>query len=295
MQRVAEFHALGTRWNIDAPKALAANVVDVLDSVQRRLDAFEHVYSRFRSDSLVTKISQRAGRYAFPVDALALFAWYRTLYDATNGLVTPLIGRVLSDAGYDRAYSLVEKPMTSPRPWDDVMTWDVRTCTLTTSEPIHLDFGAAGKGHAVDIVASMLLAAGVTSFLVNAGGDICQRGQAGERSEIALENPHDMSQAVGVATIVNQSICGSSGSRRHWGRFHHTLNPVTLSSPQELSALWVVADSTMIADGLTTALQFAMPDKLISNPSIPSFEFAVLNPSLALAASPSFPGHFFHD
>jgi FAD:protein FMN transferase len=291
MKRAAAFDAIGTRWSIDLPETLdAATVSSVLDTVHDRINTFDQTYSRFRADSLVTRISQATGRYQFPADASVLFAWYRLLYDLTNGAVTPLIGNALSNAGYDAEYSLIEKPMTSPKAWDDVMRFDATSNILETSEPVLLDFGAAGKGYLIDIVAAILRDASINSYCIDAGGDIAYRSETNEPLRIGLENPHDTSEAIGVATIGNQSICGSAGNRRRWGRFHHTLDPRTLTSPTDIAAVWVVADATMIADGLTTALNFVSPETL--SPIIP-FSCAVLGSDGHLSASPNFPAEFF--
>lgn len=291
MKRIAEFDAIGTHWRIDLPETLdAALVSGVLRDIRERIHRFDAVYSRFRSDSLITQVSKASGAYQFPIDAIALFAWYRTLYDATHGLVTPLIGNLLSDAGYDAQYSLIEKPMTSPRSWDDVMTWNARTCTLTVREPVLLDFGAAGKGYGVDLVAELLCNRGIDSYVIDAGGDIAYRNHERVPLTVGLENPSDVTQAIGSVTLVNQSLCGSAGNRRKWGRFHHTMNPHTLESPNELAAVWVIAENTMIADGLTTALNFASPESLAQ---IVPFEYAVLSPEMKLLTSPGFQVNFF--
>ena len=291
MHRVAEFDAIGTHWTIDLPEALDPTIVPgVLRDVRERIERFDQAYSRFRPDSIVTAISKCAGSFTFPIDAIPLMAFYRQLYDATNGAVTPLIGNVLSDAGYDAEYSLIEKSMTSPKVWDDVMTWNPATCELTMHEPALLDFGAAGKGYCVDVIAALIQSRGIESFVINAGGDVCQRSVGRLPLRIGLENPTNTSEAIGVATIVNQSICGSAGNRRRWGRFHHTIDPRTLASPTALSAVWVVAASTMIADGLTTALQFTGPEQLMR---LGTFEYAVLNAEHQGIVSPGFPGEFF--
>lgn len=298
MHRVAEFEAIGTHWTIDLPEALNPEMVlSVLRDVRERIERFDQVYSRFRSDSMVTAMSERVGTYTFPLDAIPLMALYRKLYDATHGAVTPLIGNVLSDAGYDAQYSLVERPMRSPKPWDAVMTWNPATCELVVREPVLLDFGAAGKGYCVDIVARMLQERGIPSFVIDAGGDVCHGGVLSKHPSgvargvrIGLEDPSDTTQAIGVATIDHQSICGSAGNRRRWGRFHHTIDPRTLESPRDLSAVWVVAATTMLADGLTTALQFALPEQLAS---LGAFEYAVLSAEHQLYVSPGFPADFF--
>src|SRR3989338_5226434 len=105
-----EFEAIGTHWNIELFNLSATVQTSVLkEKVLNRINEFDAIYSRFRDDSLVTKMSKAAGTYELPKDALPLLDLYQELYTLTNGLVTPLIGNALEQAGYDAAYSLEPK------------------------------------------------------------------------------------------------------------------------------------------------------------------------------------------
>jgi len=99
---------------------------------------------------------------------------------------------------------------------------------ITIKKPEALDFGAGGKGYLVDIVSDLIKEYGGREFCIDAGGDI--RYESSKPLRVGLENPNDMNQAIGVATIANTSLCASSGSRRKWGNFHHIINPHTLKS-----------------------------------------------------------------
>src|SRR6185503_10886775 len=101
---------------------------------------------------------REGGRFELPADSAALFGLYRRLYDATAGAVTPLVGRLLSDAGYDAAYGLRPGTLSAPPAWDEAMRFE--DGVLTTTRPVLLDFGAAGKGYLVDLVAQVLRTAG---------------------------------------------------------------------------------------------------------------------------------------
>ena len=284
-----EFEAIGTHWCIDVPEQLDATRVDfVLGIIRDRIETFDKAYSRFRADSMVTAMSNAAGRYELPEDAAPMFALYRKLYDLTDGAMTPLIGQALSDAGYDAAYSLTSKPMTTPKRWDDVMR--VEGLVVDLAEPALLDFGAAGKGYLIDIVSQILEENGIDSYCVDAGGDMRYRSAIGETLRVGLEHPSDASQIIGVASIVNKSICGSAGNRRAWGVFNHIIDPRSLTSPKHILAVWVVADSTMTADGLTTALMFVNPESLQSEFV---FEYAIIREDFSLEISANFPGEFF--
>ena len=169
--RQSSFSAIGTKWRIDAQTSLSdPEWGKLMERVAARIEEFDVAYSRFRDDSLVAQISRAAGQYELPPDGPRLVEFYRRLYDATDGLVTPLIGQVMADAGYDASYSFEEKPLAEPPAWDAVLNLSGRR--LEVKQAALLDFGAAGKGYLVDIVGALLAAAGATVFCVNAGGDI---------------------------------------------------------------------------------------------------------------------------
>lgn len=280
------FDAIGTKWDIELPKQPKTRLQVIEQTVLQRIETFDAVYSRFRDDSLVSRMASQAGDYKLPDDARKLMALYRKLYALTDGLVTPLIGDVLEAAGYDKDYSLQPRELTQAKTWRQTLHY--RHPVLTVKQPTVLDFGAAGKGYLADLVAEVLAAEGLDDFVVNAGGDVVCRGDQDVR--IALEHPEHPSLAIGVATISQQSICGSAVNRRQWEGFHHIIDPVKLNSPSHIKAVWVVAKDALVADGLATALFFTDPMTLAT---AFSFEYAIVNDDLSLNHSPEFPAEFF--
>lgn len=263
------FEAIGTSWKIDFFQEVSDSDLALLQkSIFDRIEVFDQTYSRFREDSLVTNMSREAGIYCLPKDAEPMLALYRDLYRLTDGLFTPLIGQVLVDAGYDAQYSLKPGVLRVPPPWEEVISFDAPN--MTVKQPVLLDFGAAGKGYLVDIVSDVIMKEGIARFCVDAGGDMVVRG---EPMRVALEDPRDTSKAIGIASIQNQSICGSAGSRRKWANFHHTINPKTLSSPTEVIATWVIANSGLLADALATCLFFVPAEQL---QKVYTFDYVVL-------------------
>lgn len=282
------FEAIGTHWSIDLPNTLDSTTRTELENkIRERIADFDHVYSRFRGDSLVSHIAHNAGIHLFPKDADALFAFYKKLYEATDGAVTPLIGNTLIDAGYDATYSLKPKEVVSrPKKWESILSW--QNPNLTVTQPVMIDVGAAGKGYLVDLVSEIIESYGITEYCVDAGGDIRHKGP--KPLTIGLENPSNIKEIIGVAAIQNQSICGSAGNRRVWDRFNHTINPHTLTSPTSIIATWVIAKDTLTADGLATALFFTSPEKLLP---IASFSYCVIKENGEAVRSPNFPAKLF--
>jgi thiamine biosynthesis lipoprotein len=107
------FEAIGTAWQIDTRDPLAE---DVRAAVSECIEQFDRSWSRFRDDSLVADMARGAGEWEMPEQGDFLLDFYAELHDATDGAVNPLIGRTLSDLGYDAAYSLVASGSPAPVP-----------------------------------------------------------------------------------------------------------------------------------------------------------------------------------
>jgi thiamine biosynthesis lipoprotein len=230
------------------------------------------------------RMGAKPGAYRLPADAKPMMDFYRQLYEVTDGLVTPLIGRTLEQAGYDAAYSFKIKELASPPAWDEALAYAYPD--LTIKQSVVLDFGAAGKGYLVDLVGELLRHEGIMDFCINAGGDMLS---AGSPLRVGLENPDNEEEAVGIFELKDGALCGSAGNRRRWAGFHHTINPKTLQSPAGIKAIWVQAATAMHADGLATALYFTDPARLRKH--FP-FEYAMIKDD-EVTASPGFKAEFF--
>ncbi|MFT4125989.1 MAG: FAD:protein FMN transferase [Gordonia sp. (in: high G+C Gram-positive bacteria)] len=259
------FAAIGTAWEITSaqplPTAVRAEVAGEIDRIDR-------VWSRFRDDSVVTGLARTGGRHRVDAADRRLLDWYRTLDDLTDGAVTPLVGQILEDAGYDAAYSLRPRAqITSVPRWDDVIDWDAPE--LAMNRPALLDVGAAGKGHAVDRVAA-IVADCSDEFIVDAGGDMLISPRA-TPVRIALEHPGNPAKAIGVVEMAGGAICASAPNRRTWAPdWHHIVDPRSAAPTWEVLATWAIADDAMTADGLATALFFTPAPVLRAHFGLPS-------------------------
>ncbi len=255
-----QFTALGTQWSIETPAPLQNSLQT---TVADRIALFDLTYSRFRDDSLVSQLST-PGVYEFPEDCAKLMSFYQQLYVLSEGRVTPLIGSMLEDVGYDHNYSFKQQPI---RPIGDFsqLGWDGEQ-TFSPLEPVVLDVGAAGKGYLVDIIAELLEEHHITEYTIDASGDIRHRGG---REMIGLEHPFDPDKVIGTASLSTGSLCASAVNRRTWGAgLHHIFDPMLRRPTQTKLATWVVSAEAMIADGLATALFFVPAEKLLKH-----FEF----------------------
>lgn len=337
---VAIERALGTGIIISSSKPISQRV-------QKRIRAFveeyESVLSRFREDSFVSRMAraEHGGEFEFPAWTQPLFAIYDEFYDATRGAFDACIGADLLALGYDNSVQFVPESTVSasensgsvsgswskyrralPVKWADISRDDSGT-TLHTNQPVQLDFGAAGKGYFVDLVTNILKdelgddSLSDCDFLVNAGGDMraCFSDED-YQIKVALENPFDTTQAVGVASIASGALCASSAARKRWkvdasylgkdaSGFEsnliatHLINALDGTPAQKLAASWAYipaktcAFPTAYADALATALFVSQESDLQKIVQTTGSEFAVISPNYALRKTAAFPAYFF--
>lgn len=255
---------------------------DMREAVAALLRTYEHTLSRFREDSLVAAMRRdtHGGSFDFPDWAGGLFDLYDALHEASDGAIDPCVGEDLTRLGYGPAYTFAAQP--NARAYAGAVhgraTWhgsvERHGCTLITRGPVSLDFGACGKGYAVDLIAALLRDGGCNTerndernternadhhagpnanraadraLVIDAGGDLLvhltQSPDQPVPLRVALEHPSDSTQAVGVAEIMDGALCASAPSRRHWGeqsgmRLHHLLNAIDGMPADSVAAAW---------------------------------------------------------
>jgi thiamine biosynthesis lipoprotein len=285
------FEAIGTSWEVETAQPLDP---DVRQSVRDVVERFDHAWSRFRADSTVTAMAREAGSWQLQ-GAGALLRLYDDLHVATDGAVTPLVGRSLEDLGYDARYSLQPNGRAvPPESWAQVRSDGslvVDHETLATARPLLLDVGAAGKGFLVDLVVDVLADHGVDEATVDGSGDL--RHVGGVPIRVALEHPGDASRAVGVVEVADGwALCASAVNRRVWGEgLHHVVDGRTGRPTRDVVATWALVDgSCMVADGLATAHFFADPQTLLD---LHPHHFVRIHADGRVLRSPDLPGELF--
>lgn len=243
------FDAIGAPWQVETPHPLPAEARAVVTAL---IDDFDRAWSRFRADSLVSRLAE-VGEVAAPPDTLPMLDLLAEASEATAGAVHPLIGDSLNALGYDASYSLrAGEPVAAPADWRTRLTWDAGAIRLTGGAT--LDVGSLGKGRLVDLVVAALEPYTANEVVVDASGDLAVRGAA---QRIGLEHPFDASRAIGVWEVRDRALCASATSRRAWGEgLHHVLDGRSGVPVRTVVATWAVADDAMRADAAATALFF---------------------------------------
>lgn len=237
--RKLSFAAMGTRCEVQyAAPGGDAQARSFERAATSWVHAFEAKYSRFRPDSLISRINAAAGRAPVEIDAEmeGMLKLCEMLHFMTNGVLDatalPLMRlwnykaeqpRVPTGAEIAAARALVG--------WKKVQ-WSAGKIFLPL-EGMALDFGGFGKEYAVDMVAQLAIDHGLPSALVDFGHDLRAIGTPPGRPawHIGLEDPNRPGAAAGSIGVVGKGVASSGDYLRCFTadgkRYGHIIDPRT--------------------------------------------------------------------
>lgn len=264
-----EFEALGTgcQMRLCAPSpAVAAEAARRAIEEVRRIEA---KYSRYRADSVVSRINAAAGsgeRVAVDAETATLLRFADTLHQASDGRfdITSGILRRVWDFKAARVPSAEAVAALLPDIGWSGVDWDGAAIALPRPG-MELDFGGFGKEYAADRAAAVLHEAGVTGGTVNLGGDVSVVGPRpdGEPWRIGIAHPRKTGAVIASIGMTHGALATSGDYERAFEvdgrRYCHILDPRTgwpVAHWQSVS----VAGPACLASGALTTLAMLMGD-----------------------------------
>jgi thiamine biosynthesis lipoprotein len=196
----------------------------------------EAKFSRYRSDNVIHRINQAAGR------TVAVDAETTHLIDYAAACTELSAGRFDITSGVLRRIWKFDGGQEVPRPeavrdvlqhvgWHRV-TW--QDGTLTMPAGMEIDLGGLGKEYAVDRAATLVAAQTSHPFLVNFGGDLFASGPRADGRPwlVGVDDPERTGEAALYRVELRGGGLATSGDARRyvlWNgkRFGHILDPRT--------------------------------------------------------------------
>lgn len=138
--------------------------------------------------------------------------------------------------------------------------------TLTKDDPsIRIDLGGIAKGYAVSQAAAVLQAKGISSAMIDAGGDVFALGHRGKDLwRIGIRSPRG-DDILGFMDVADMAVMGSGDYERFFmkdgKRYHHIFNPATGYPAGGLQGTTLLNADPMLADAWNTAIFVLGPDK----------------------------------
>lgn len=237
--RKLAFPALGTQCEVQyAAPGGDQQAAGFERAVVAWVNAFEAKYSRFRPDSLVSRINAAAGRAPVEVDTEmeAMLKMCDTLFFMTQGVLDPTALPLIQLWNYK-----AEKPRIPTNGeigaarelvgWKKVQRTPGKV--FLPQSGMALDFGGFGKEYAVDMAAQLAIQHGIPAALVDFGHDLRAIGTPPDRPawHIGLEDPQKPGATAGSMAIIGKGVASSGDYIRAFTlegkRYGHIIDPRT--------------------------------------------------------------------
>lgn len=261
--KAKETHFLGMDTDISIT-AYGKNAEEALADAQSKVTELERLWSVTDKNSDIYAINHSQGKTVnINKETENLLSFALNMAEETGGALEPTIYPALTAWGFTTGGNRIP----SRGELEEIMqnvgyeSVDLSGNKVTLPDGMELDLGAVGKGYAADEVATILKEEGVTSALLDLGGNIQLIGTKpdGDDWKIGLRDPFGETY-MGVLSISDSAVVTSGNYERYFigedgKQYGHILNPST-GYPAEngLISVTIVAKKGKLCDALSTSL-----------------------------------------
>lgn len=253
---------------------------DLVRSEFKRYNALFDKYNDYEGINNIKTINDNAGIQPVKVDAdiIEMLELSKQFSDISNHKFDITMGPVLEiwheyrEAGIDLNTEGQDAPVPSMEEletakacvgWNNVEINEEESTVYLNQECASLDVGSVAKGFTAEKVAQELETKGVTSGILNAGGNVRVIGVKPDGSAwnagIQVPDLNGINGTLGVLPLSGkQSLVTSGDYQRYYisngELMHHIIDPDTLFPARHSRALSVITDNSGVADICSTLL-----------------------------------------
>lgn len=261
-----------TTTELDEP-AIRPKLQKALDEIRR----LESMMTTWREDSELSRVNQNAGKQAMPVGPETLAVVEKSLwiseksggvfdisFDAMHGLWKfdeDRVADIPPKAEIEKRRRLID--------YRKIAIDKAASTVFLEREGMRINLGGIAKGYAVDAAAEVLRREGLTSFFVQAGGDLYVAGTkpGGAPYRVGVRDPrgaHD-NDFFAMVEVQDRAFSTSGDYERAFvkdgKRYHHIIDPRTGYPATESRSVTVWAKSAFLADAIDNAVFILGPKK----------------------------------
>ena len=267
-----DFFAMDTYMNITA---YGENAKQAISQAQKQIKHLDSLWSVTDKNSEIYAVNHSNGKStAVSEETAELLTFSLKMAERTKGALDPTIYPILNAWGFTtKKYRIPSqdeiKSLLKRVGYDKVRLNDN---SIKLASGIMLDFGAVGKGYASEISAEILRNNGVSSALLDLGGNIKTIGSKPDGSEwrLGVRNPKGKGN-IGVLSVTNLAVVTSGNYERYFTgkdgkKYGHIIDPAT-GRPVEndLLSVTVIAKEGKLCDALSTSLFVMGLDRAIDH------------------------------
>lgn len=241
----------------------------VMDEAITKIKDLEALLSPSIEGSDIYKINQAAGKEAVKVDpkTFELIKTSIEISEESQGKFDISIGVItnLWKIGSEQARKPSDQEIQAALPFVDYrkITLDEDKQTVKIEEGMSLELGAISKGYIADQIRQLFIDRGVTTAIINLGGNVIVMGTSPNNTDgwqVGIQDP-DQTRGVTVGTVPSsdRSVVTSGIYERYLQEgddiYHHIMDPRTgYPVGNNISGVTVFTNSSTQGDALSTLL-----------------------------------------
>ncbi len=265
------FFAMGSACEVVLACEGEAEAMRHTEEAFAEVQRIEHKYSRYRADSVVSRINAAAGGQAVECDGetVSLLDYADALHKSSDGLFDITSGVLRRAWDFKAGVLPTPEALAAARSrigWHKVER-DGRCVRL--SEPgMELDFGGFGKEYAADRAATLLASAGARHGYVNLAGDMRVIGPKpdGQPWMIGIQDPRQKGALIATLPVYQGGLATSGDYERFFEldgqRYCHVLDPNTGWPVTHWRTVSVLAPLAVVAGNCSTIAMLRQADGL---------------------------------
>lgn len=257
-----QFTALGGSCEIRLCTESKAEAIAKTEAAMTEIDRIEKKFSRYREDSLISRINRSAGRGEWiecDAETRWLLDYADTLHRQSDGLFDITSG-VLRQAWDFREARLPDaEAITARLPLIGWSRVEREGASIRLPQVgMEIDFGGFGKEYATDSAANLLARAGIRHGYVNLGGDIHVIGPQpdGQPWLIGIQDPRKQGAIIATIPLTQGGLATSGDYEKFFEidgrRYCHVLHPHTGYPVNHWRSISVIAPLSIAAGSYAT-------------------------------------------
>lgn len=275
----SEGAAMGTHLAFAAyttPTASAKQAREAFDAAIAEIRRIETLMTTWRPDSEISKINAAAGKRAITVSD-------ETLAIIKDSIHTSAISEGTFDITFHTLHGLwkfdedldphppADKDIKARLPFvgfKNIVVDDAAKTVRLAKDKTQIGLGGIAKGYAVDRAVAILEKAGLTSFFVQAGGDLFARGRKPDGSEwqAGIRDPRGAENKWFAKLPLSDHAFSTAGDYERsyvvgGKRYHHIIDPRTGYPATACRSVTIWATSALVADEIDDAVFILGPKK----------------------------------
>lgn len=235
----------------------AEDLITHLENLWSATKEGSEIYEMNHSQEYPVKVSEETKN---------LVAFTLQIADETDGALNPAIYPLVQARGFPtREYRIPEPDEISEllkhMDYKEIAIDDGTVATVTLPKGMQVDFGAVAKGYTGDLVIDTMKEQGVTSAILNLGGNVALIGNSpdGDAWKVGIRSPYGEG-TIGTLEAADCHVITSGGYERYFtgedGRLYwHILNPKTgYPADSGIISATIIGKEGKLCDALSTAV-----------------------------------------